>query len=70
MSRTRLVEVADLPRIVEEDPNPTYLLGDHGGRSLITGPVAPSSLIPGTARIETEHGDMYLDLESDVEIGV
>ena len=45
-----------------------YLHGSGGGLSLITGEIKPSSALPGTLSVETEHGTTYLDAESEVEV--
>lgn len=63
------VPVADLPGIVT-DPNRGVisLIGDHGNPSLITGYLRESSLVKWTLSVETEHGTVYLDLESTQRI--
>ena len=63
------VPVADLPRIVT-DPNHGVisLIGDRGNPSLITGHLRESSLVKGALSVETEHGTVYLDLESTQRI--
>src|SRR5699024_7048286 len=63
------VPVADLPGIVT-DPNRGVisLIGDHGNPSLITGHLRESSLVKWTLSVETEHGTVYLDLESTQRI--
>ena len=63
------VPVADLPGIVT-DPNRGVisLIGDHGSPSLITGHLRESSLVKGALSVETEHGTVYLDLESTQRI--
>lgn len=65
---SRTVRVSSLADVVLSEGGPVALLGDHGGISLITGAVALSGLVPGTASVETEHGTVYLDAEGVVEI--
>lgn len=44
------------------------LVGDHGGTSLITGSLDPSSVVMGALAVETEHGTLYLDLDGEVVV--
>jgi hypothetical protein len=63
------VRVRDIPAIVGDPARGVVsLVGDHGGLSLITGPINRSGLVLGTLSIETEHGVVYLDPEEMQEI--
>lgn len=63
------VFVRDIPAVIENPERGVIsLVGDHGGLSLITGPIGPSSLVTGTLSIETEHGVVYLDPDEQTEI--
>lgn len=63
------VRVSDIAGIVEDSNRGVIsLVGDHGGLSLITGEIAPSSLMTGMISIETEHGTVHLDPEVEVTI--
>lgn len=70
MSRTQsTVRVADIPGIIaDNDRGIISLVGDHGGIALITGALAASAVVFGALAIETEHGTIYLDENSDVTI--
>lgn len=70
MPRTQsTVRVADIPAIVADpERGIVSLVGDHGGLSLITGDINESGVVFGALAIETEHGTVYLDLDSEVEI--
>ena len=61
--------VAEIPEFVA-DPYmaPLRLIGDQGGHSAITGEVCESGVLTGTLLIETEHGTVYLDPESEIEV--
>lgn len=43
------------------------LIGESGGLSMVY-EVAPSSSLPGLLAVETEHGFLYLDPDSEFEI--
>lgn len=57
--------------LVSEIPDmaaPLRLIGDQGGHSAITGEVCGSNVVMGALAIETEHGTVYLDPESEIEV--
>lgn len=61
--------MADIPGIVNDPARGIVsIVGDHGGFALITGPQHVSGLMMGTMSIETEHGVLYLDPDTEVEI--
>lgn len=70
MARTqKTVAVSQIPTIVDDPARGVIsLVGDHGGLSLITGPINSSSLVMGSLAIETEHGVVYLDPNSETTI--
>jgi hypothetical protein len=63
------VLVSDIPAIVA-DPNRgiVSLVGDRGGLSRITGDLSESAVVLGALAVETEHGTIYLDPESETRI--
>lgn len=65
---SRLTPVVMLAETIRRAEVPLALMGDQGGTSLIAGEVAPSGVIHGTVSVETEHGTLYLDDESEVEV--
>lgn len=61
--------VSEIPDfLADPDMGPLRLIGDQGGHSLITGTTRKSGLVMGTLSVETEHGTVYLDPESEVEV--
>lgn len=61
--------VAGIPDfLADPDNGPLRLIGDQGGHSAITGEICESGLVMGTLSIETEHGTVYLDPESEIEV--
>lgn len=61
--------VAEIPGfLADPDMGPLRLIGDQGGHSAITGEVCESGVVMGTLFIETEHGTVYLDPESEIEV--
>lgn len=63
------VAAGDLQQIVNNpDRGAISLLGDHGGRSRVTGEIYLSNVIAGCLAIETEHGTLYLPLEDQIQI--
>lgn len=72
---TRTVLVEDLVDFFDDTTaspsppmGPVSLVGDSGGRSLVTGEVSWSSTMAGMVRVETEHGVLYLDEGGQVEV--
>lgn len=62
------VRVQEIPSIVADPSRGIIsLVGDRGGMALITGEIERSSMM-GLLAIETEHGTLYLDPESEVVI--
>lgn len=59
-------QIPDL--LADPDMGPLRLIGDQGGHSAITGEVHKSGVVMGTLFIETEHGTVYLDPESEIEV--
>lgn len=70
MARTQhTVRVSDIPEIVDDPARGEIsLVGSNGGLSLIVGDIESSGLVMGTLAIETEHGVVYLDPETDTQI--
>lgn len=69
MTNTQIIQVFDLPALVESpDHGPISLVGIHGGRALIAGEVYASNIVEGAFAIEIEHGTLYIDAESYVEV--
>lgn len=69
VTKRTTVLVADIPRIVDDPARGVVsIVGDHGGLALITGPQQASGLMMGTMSVETEHGVLYLDPDTEVEI--
>ena len=69
VTKRSTVLVADIPGIVDDPARGVVsIVGDHGGLALITGPQRTSGLMMGTMSIETEHGVLYLDPDTEVEI--
>lgn len=52
---------------VSEVESGDVLVGSAGGHSLVED-VELSSAMPGLTRIETEHGHLYMDPETEVEV--
>lgn len=62
------VVVSDLAAIVADPQRGIFsLVGNFGGLALITGSIEDSHVFGGIA-IETEHGTVYLDPESEVVV--
>lgn len=70
MSRTQHhIQATQLPEIIADPQRGIIsLVGDMGGLSQITGEVTASNLVMGALAIETEHGTVYLDPDSDILI--
>jgi hypothetical protein len=63
------VRVGDIPSIIDDPKRGIVsLVGDHGGLSLITGPVSQSGLVMDLLSFETEHGVVYLNPEAVAQI--
>lgn len=62
------IPVHDLAKHVKDAPGTVHLVGSNGGLSLIEGKIRPSATMPGCTYIETEHGTIYADTDSQVTI--
>ena len=61
--------VSEIPDFLNDpDMGSLSLVGDQGGHSAITGEVYESNVVMGTLAIETEHGTVCLDPESEIEV--
>jgi hypothetical protein len=70
VARTRsTVTVAELPAIVADETRGIIsIVGTNGGLSRIAGYIEDSNVVFGALSIKTEHGTIYLDPDSTVEI--
>lgn len=66
---TSSIRAEELASIVDDPARGIVsLVGDNGGLSLITGEIKSSALVHGNIVVLTEHGNLYLDPESWLNI--
>lgn len=66
--KTVVTKVSHLKKTLDSLDGIGALVGSQGGLSVIEGDIENSSAIPGCIRIETEHGTIYADKDSFLDL--